>query len=76
MAAPRRIQQDRGGADTACPESVQVLQRSVTCRWEFPCQATRVSTYGLGMAILGWGGMQGWKGDAAFGHFHSKGMGV
>lgn len=30
----------------------------------------------MGMAILDWVRMQGWKGDAAFGRFHSEGMGV
>lgn len=42
-----------------------------------------MSTYGLGMATLGWvwhprlGHNAGlWKGDAAFGRFHSEGMGV
>lgn len=47
MAAPRRIQQDRGGADTARPVSVWVLQRSVTAGGNF---CARVP----GQALMGW----------------------
>lgn len=47
MAAPRRIQQDCGGADAARPVSVRVLQRSGTAGGN---SCARVP----GPALMGW----------------------
>jgi len=75
VAAPRRVQRDRGGAGTARLVSVRVLQHSVTPGGNSsPGYRGEHSGARYGKPRLGQNA--GLEGGSVFGHFGSYGIGV